>query len=193
MLRGRSPRRLRNGLPSQPNAGRSACPSRTHIKESLEDPEFRAEYERLAPYEGLARIVIMRRAALGLTQARAGRSAWARRPQWSHASRSASTPPARALARRWQGLDGEIKEHDRLLDTLTAQMAPALREAFGIGVDVAAEMLILAGDNPERIRSEAAFAKLCGASPIPASSGTPSGTASTGPVTARPTVPSTDP
>lgn len=40
-----------------------------HIKESFEDPEFRAEYERLAPYEELARIVIMRRAALGLTQA----------------------------------------------------------------------------------------------------------------------------
>ncbi len=39
------------------------------IKQSLEDPEFRAEYDRLAPYEELARIVIMRRAALGLTQA----------------------------------------------------------------------------------------------------------------------------
>jgi ribosome-binding protein aMBF1 (putative translation factor) len=40
-----------------------------HIKESLKDPEFRAEYDRLAPYEELARIVIMRRGALGLTQA----------------------------------------------------------------------------------------------------------------------------
>jgi transposase len=50
-------------------------------------------------------------------------------------------------------------------------LPPALREAFGIGVDVAAEMLILAGDNPERIKSEAAFAKLCGACPVPASSG----------------------
>lgn len=40
-----------------------------HIKDSLNDPEFRAEYERLSPYEELARIVIMRRAALGLTQA----------------------------------------------------------------------------------------------------------------------------
>ncbi len=39
------------------------------IKESLKDPEFKAEYERLAPFEELARIVIMRRAALGLTQA----------------------------------------------------------------------------------------------------------------------------
>jgi ribosome-binding protein aMBF1 (putative translation factor) len=40
-----------------------------HIKNSLKDPEFRAEYERLAPYEELARIVVMRRAALDLTQA----------------------------------------------------------------------------------------------------------------------------
>ena len=40
-----------------------------HIKESMKDPEFRAEYERLAPYEELARIVIMRRGTLGLTQA----------------------------------------------------------------------------------------------------------------------------
>ena len=38
-----------------------------HIKESLRDPKFRAEYERLAPYEGLARLVIKRRGELGLT------------------------------------------------------------------------------------------------------------------------------
>ncbi len=43
--------------------------------------------------------------------------------------------------------------------------------AFGIGPDTAAEMLIVAGDNPDRVRSEAAFAKLCGVAPIPASSG----------------------
>jgi ribosome-binding protein aMBF1 (putative translation factor) len=43
-----------------------------HIKESLKNPEFRAEYERLAPYEELARIVIMRRGTLGLTQAELG-------------------------------------------------------------------------------------------------------------------------
>ena len=40
-----------------------------HLKESLKDPAFRAEYERLAPYEALARIVIVRRGSLGLTQA----------------------------------------------------------------------------------------------------------------------------
>jgi transposase len=77
----------------------------------------------------------------------------------------------RSLARRWVVLGEEIVEHDRLLDRLTEEAAPTMREAFGIGPDVAAEMLIVFGDNPERIHSEAAFAKLCGACPIPASSG----------------------
>ena len=48
---------------------------------------------------------------------------------------------------------------------------PELVAAFGIGTDVAAEVLIVAGDNLERVHSEAVFAKLCGTSPIPASSG----------------------
>lgn len=77
----------------------------------------------------------------------------------------------RAMAHRWRFLHEEIASHDALLDEVTAAAAPTLRAAFGIGVDAAAEMLIVAGDNPTRIRSEAAFAKLCGASPIPASSG----------------------
>lgn len=77
----------------------------------------------------------------------------------------------RALARRWLALDAEIKGHDQLLDLLTRERVPQLVEAFGIGADTAAEMLIVAGDNPERIHSEAAFAKLCGVCPIPASSG----------------------
>jgi len=77
----------------------------------------------------------------------------------------------RALARRWLELADEIAEHDRVLDQLTRAAAPSLRDAFGIGPDTAAEMLIVFGDNPERIRSEAAFAKLCGVAPIPASSG----------------------
>ena len=77
----------------------------------------------------------------------------------------------RALARRWLMLDAEIKSHDAALDALTTACAPALKEAHGMATGTAAEMLILVGDNPERIRSEAAFAKLCGACPIPASSG----------------------
>lgn len=77
----------------------------------------------------------------------------------------------RALASRWLMLSSEIGTHDEALDAITMAAAPSLREAFGIGPDSAAEMMIVAGDNPERVRSEAAFAKLCGACPIPASSG----------------------
>ncbi len=77
----------------------------------------------------------------------------------------------RALATRWLMLSSEIASHDEALDTITLAAAPTLREAFGIGPDSAAEMMIVAGDNPQRVRSEAAFAKLCGACPIPASSG----------------------
>jgi transposase len=77
----------------------------------------------------------------------------------------------RAIARRWLALDEEIKSHDEHLEGLTAERAPELVRAHGMGAGTAAEMLLIVGDNPGRIRSEAAFAKLCGACPIPASSG----------------------
>ncbi len=66
----------------------------------------------------------------------------------------------RALAKRWLDLDAEIRSHDSVLEDLTAKASPTLREGFSIGVDTAAEILIVLGDNPGRIRSEAAFAKL---------------------------------
>ena len=77
----------------------------------------------------------------------------------------------RAIARRWLALDEEIRGHDAHLERLTAARAPELVQVHGMGPGTAAAMLLLVGDNPERIRSEAAFAKLCGACPIPASSG----------------------
>jgi transposase len=76
-----------------------------------------------------------------------------------------------SFARRWLELHDEIKTHTRHLKTLTTQAAPQLLEAFGVGVDIASQMLITAGDNAERVRSEAAFAKLCGVCPIPTGSG----------------------
>jgi transposase len=76
-----------------------------------------------------------------------------------------------AIARRWQQLNTEIVEHEKVLTGLTTKAAPQLSAAFAVGPDTAAEMLIVSGDNPERIRSEAAFARLCGVAPIPASSG----------------------
>jgi transposase len=77
----------------------------------------------------------------------------------------------RALADRYHALDQEARLHDRVLATLTERAAPAFTSVFGVGDDSAAELLLVVGDNPERIRSEAALAKLCGACPIPASSG----------------------
>lgn len=80
-----------------------------------------------------------------------------------------------SLAQRWLGLHEEIKIHTRHLKRLTKTAAPDLVAAFGIGPDIAAEMLVTAGDNSDRIRSEAALAKLCGACPIPTGSGKTSG------------------
>jgi transposase len=88
---------------------------------------------------------------------------------------SAAKHTLRALARRWKELHAEVTDHDRILDELTTHAAPTLREGFGIGPDTAAELLIIFGDNPERVRSEPPFAKLCGACPIPASTGLTTG------------------
>ncbi|MDT5345693.1 MAG: transposase [Mycobacterium sp.] len=77
----------------------------------------------------------------------------------------------RSIARRWEQLNDEIAAHEKLLAELTTALAPQLGAAFGIGADTAAEMLIVAGDNPQRVRSEPAWARLCGVAPIPASSG----------------------
>jgi transposase len=80
-----------------------------------------------------------------------------------------------SLARRWLELHEEIKVHSGHLKKLTKKAAPDLVAAFGIGPDIAAEMLVTAGDNNDRIRSDAALAKLCGACPIPAGSGKTNG------------------
>ena len=77
----------------------------------------------------------------------------------------------RAIARRWLVLHEEVQEHDCALDRMVRSQAPDLLASHGIGTMTVAEMLILVGDNPERIKSEAALAKMCGVCPIPASSG----------------------
>ncbi|MGS0685658.1 IS110 family transposase [Nakamurella sp. GG22] len=84
---------------------------------------------------------------------------------------AASKHALRAISRRWLALDAEIKDHAMILAELTARIAPHLVAAVGLGPDTASDLLIAAGDNPERIRSEAAWARLCGVAPIPASSG----------------------
>lgn len=77
----------------------------------------------------------------------------------------------RLLAKRWLSLTAELRELDATLESLTRQAAKRLRSQFGVGPQTAATLLAVAGDNPERLRSEAALAALCGTNPLPASSG----------------------
>lgn len=77
----------------------------------------------------------------------------------------------RSLARRHGALTQEIAELDAVIAPLVKDINPALLELNGVGPDVAGQLLVTAGQNTDRLRSEAAFAMLCGVAPIPASSG----------------------
>jgi transposase len=77
----------------------------------------------------------------------------------------------RSLARRYAQLTEEIEGLNKELMRLTVAFAPMLMDSLGVGPDTAAALLVTAGSNPERLKSEAAFAALCGVSPISASSG----------------------
>jgi transposase len=77
----------------------------------------------------------------------------------------------RELGRRAEFLDGQLERLDELIAPLVAARAPGLLALHGVGPDTAALLLVAAGDHPERLRSEAAWAHLCAAAPIPASSG----------------------
>jgi transposase len=75
------------------------------------------------------------------------------------------------VARRVTQLDTEIATADTRLARLLTVAAPATMAMKGIGPDHAGQLLTTAGANPERLRGEASFARLCGVAPIPASSG----------------------
>ena len=81
----------------------------------------------------------------------------------------------RDLASRWKMLDAEVKALSRQIKAIVSHVAPELLEVFGVSSELAGQFLVTVGDNAGRIRSEAAFAKLCGVSPQPASSGQKSG------------------
>jgi len=77
----------------------------------------------------------------------------------------------RSAGQRCEALAAELATLDARLDELTAEAAPELLEHHGVGPDTAGALLVAAGGNPDRLRSEAAFSMLCGASPVEASSG----------------------
>jgi transposase len=113
----------------------------------------------------------LRQPLLGLKTKALVSACAAMRPGPLTSTSAATKTTLRTVARRWQQLQGELDQLDRQLETLVAAVAPTLLALPGIGVDTAGQLLVTAGDNPQRLRSEAAFAHLCGAAPIPASSG----------------------
>jgi len=84
---------------------------------------------------------------------------------------SACRATIKGLARRWSQLGAEIAGYDEQLLRLTRRVCPELLARPGVGFEVASSLLVAAGDNPDRLHSEASFAALCGVSPLDASSG----------------------
>lgn len=77
----------------------------------------------------------------------------------------------KSLARRSLELQDEVSDLDAMIKSIVDELAPDLVAQNSIGYGSAAQLLVTAGDNPDRLKSEASFAALCGVSPVPASSG----------------------
>jgi transposase len=102
---------------------------------------------------------------------------------------SAVKTALRALARRWQALQAEIDDLDTQLTPLVTVVAPVLLALPGAGVETAGQLLVTAGDNRDRLRSEASFARLCGQPRSRCPPGGQTGTGCTAAGTGRPPAP----
>ena len=92
-------------------------------------------------------------------------------PNRIHEPLQAAKQALRALAHRIGDLDAEIAAADKTLNTLTKQAVPSLLAMRQVGPQTSAQLVITAGENIDRMRTEATFAKLVGVAPLPASSG----------------------
>ena len=140
-------------------ARRSAVDTRIETLNQLRHVVFTATPEIRRKFSGLTAISLANKAAV------------LRPREGDDPVRYTTQVTIRTLGQRVKYLREEVKRLNRLLRPLIRETAPGLLEVFGVGFDTAAKLLVAAGDNPERIRSEAAFAHLCGVAPIPASSG----------------------
>ena len=97
------------------------------------------------------------------------------RPGPSLTPENAAKRSIASVARRWRVLDQEARALQHLIKEILDEHAPALLAVHGVGYDTAAQLLITAGDNPHRLHHERSFAALCGATPVPDSSGRTNG------------------
>ena len=140
-------------------ARRSAAQARTKALVQMRHLVYTAPDDLAVSLKGLSVKKLVERAS-------------ALRPPCSPDQVTSSTKSAlHTLARRVSFLDEQIGNLDRILAPLVTCTAPALLELVGVGPLTAATLLVVAGDNPERLRSEAAWAHLCAVAPLEASSG----------------------
>ncbi len=137
----------------------SALLARTATMNQIKAMLISSPDELRARYQGLSNVKLI--AALAAS----------RPPKVPLSPIEASAYSLRLLSRRWRMLTEQIQDFGNHMERLLKDHAPALMTVFGVGCDTAAQLLITAGDNPDRLRSEAAFASLTGTCPIPASSG----------------------
>jgi transposase len=139
-------------------ARRSAMKARTQAANQLDSLLVTAPDQLRAQFRGLAPGRLVKIAA-------------ALRPGEFASPIAATKLALRELARRHQALTGELDRLDSQVAKLAPKAAPPLLARRGVGPQTAAALLVAAGDNPDRLRSEAASSMLCGASPVEASSG----------------------
>lgn len=108
---------------------------------------------------------------IGLKAKKAAERCANMRPKAGRDALSTTKRVLRSIGRRFSALDAEVRELEAELDDLVRLAAPRLMAEHSVGIQTAAKLLSLAGDDPERLRNEAAFAALCGTSPVEASSG----------------------
>jgi transposase len=113
-----------------------------------------------ASVSGLTRMALIRTCA-----------AWRPNRDPAHEPTTATRIALRSLSRRIPALQEEIADLDDLIATLVEQINPRLTGAPCVGTEIAAQLVVTAGENPERMKNEASFAMLCGVAPLPASSG----------------------
>ncbi|MGB5755566.1 MAG: IS110 family transposase [Acidimicrobiales bacterium] len=140
-------------------ARRSARSARIKALNQIRHLSFTAPDELRERFQGVSAIMLGRTAA--------GLRPWAGSDPVLYATKTS----IRTLGRRVVALEEEIDSITELLGPLVTETAPDLLALHGVGVDTAAVLLVAAGDNPERLRSEPAWAHLCGVAPIEASSG----------------------
>jgi transposase len=141
-----------------------AIKARTAALNQLKDLRVTAPAPLRAALEGLSLPELAARAAALRPAAARDRVTLA---DPTHATKLA----LRRVARRIAALDTEIAEADAELRVLVEASAPATLSLLGAGIDVAGQLLVTAGENPDRLHNEAALARLLGVAPIPASSG----------------------